>query len=118
MVGEGAHPEVQGILGWTDGVGYAVMTQPDLPEAQPSDLELRRIYVLVPFKGGGTGRRFVEAVAEEARSRGAKRLTLGMYGGNHAAFAFYTRLGFRQIGTRTFQVGDQVCDDLVLGMNL
>ena len=35
VVGEGAHPEVQGILGWTDGVGYAVMTEAEalaLPE--------------------------------------------------------------------------------------
>ena len=27
VVGEGAHPEVEGILGWTDGAGYAVMTE-------------------------------------------------------------------------------------------
>lgn len=99
-------------------VGYAAMTLPDLPEALPGDLELRRIYVLAPFKGSGTGRAFVEAVAEEARRRGARRLTLGMYGGNHAALAFYTRVGFRQIGVRTFTVGEQVCDDLVLGLEL
>ena len=99
-------------------VGYAALTPPDLPEARPDDLELRRIYVLAPFKGGGTGRAFVEAVAEEAHRRGAGRLTLGMYGGNHAALAFYTRVGFRPIGTRTFTVGEQVCDDLVLGLDL
>ena len=99
-------------------VGYAVTTPPDLPGALPGDVELRRIYVLAPFKGGGTGRAFVEAAAAEARSRGERRLTLGMYGGNHAALAFYTRMGFRQIGTRTFQVGEQVCNDLVLALDL
>lgn len=99
-------------------VGYAVLTPPDLPDAQPGDLELRRIYVLAPFKGMGGGRAFVEAVSDEARRRRASRLTLGMYGGNHAALAFYTRMGFATIGTRTFRVGDQVCDDLVLGKNL
>lgn len=99
-------------------VGYAVLTPPDLPGSLPDDLELRRIYVLAPFKGGGAGRRLVAAAADEARERGATRLTLGMYGGNHAALAFYTRMGFGQIGTRTFVVGDQVCDDLVLGRAL
>ena len=99
-------------------VGYAVMTPPDLPGTLPRDLELRRIYVLAPFKGEGTGRALAEAAATEARARGARRLTLGMYGGNHAALAFYGRMGFATIGTRTFTVGEQVCDDLVLGLDL
>ena len=99
-------------------VGYAVLGPSVLPNARPDDLELRRIYVLAPFKGEGAGRRLMQAAIEEARMRGAKRLTLGMYGGNHAALAFYTRMGFGQIGTRTFQVGEKVCDDLVLGLDL
>ena len=99
-------------------VGYAAMTPPDLPGSLAGDLELRRIYVLAPFKGSGAGRLLVEAVALEATARGARRLTLGMYGGNDAALAFYTRMGFVQIGVRTFRVGDQVCDDLVLGLDL
>lgn len=99
-------------------VAYAAMTPPDLPESREGDLELRRIYVLAPFQRSGAGRLLVEAVANEARRRGAARLTLGMHGGNHAALAFYTRMGFVQIGARTFQVGDQVCDDLVLGLAL
>ena len=99
-------------------VGYAVLTPSDLPEARPHDLELRRIYVLAPFKGGGAGRQLIETAVEEARKRGATRLTLGMYGGNHAALAFYTRMGFAKVGTRTFVVGEKVCDDLVLGLDL
>lgn len=99
-------------------VGYAMLAPSVLPEARSDDLELRRLYVLTRFQGGGTGRRLVETVAAEARARGARRLTLGMYGGNRAALAFYTRVGFETIGTRTFTVGDQVCDDLVLGLEL
>ena len=99
-------------------VGYAVLTPSVLPDRRPDDLELRRIYVLAPFKGQGAGRKLMDAAVEEARERGAKRLTLGMYGGNHAALAFYTRIGFRQIGTRTFVVGEKVCDDFVLGFDL
>ena len=99
-------------------VGYAVLAPSVLPENRPDDLELHRIYVLAPFKSQGAGRLLMDAVVEEARKRGAKRLTLGMYGGNYPALAFYTRMGFGQIGTRTFVVGEKLCDDLVLGLDL
>ena len=99
-------------------VGYAVLGPSILPDKRPDDLELRRIYVLAPFKGGGAGRQLMDAAIEESRKREARRLTLGMYGGNHAALAFYNRMGFKTIGTRTFQVGEKVCDDLVLGLDL
>lgn len=99
-------------------VGYAVLTASDLPNALKDDLELRRIYVLTRFQGRGMGSALVEAAAGEARGRGATRLTLGMYGENHAALAFYRRMGFDQIGTRHFQVGDRVCFDYVLGLRL
>ncbi len=96
-------------------VGYAVLTPSDLPERRGEDLELRRLYLLTRFQGGGSGRAFVETVAEEARRRGATRLTLGVYGENHAALAFYGRVGFVPVGTREFTVGDKVCADYVLG---
>ena len=102
----------------TTAVGYAMLAPSVLPEAHQGDLELRRVYVLRRFQGGGTGRRLVAAAAEEARARGARRLTLGMYGENHAALAFYRRVGFEIVGTRTFTVGARMCDDLVLAREL
>ena len=46
---------------------------------------------------------------------GKKRLLLGVHDGNRQAIAFYERHGFRQVGTRTFQVGKTICSDLILG---
>ena len=102
----------------TTVVGYAVLTPSALPGVLPGDLELQRIYLLSRFQGTGGGRALVEAVAAEAHRRGGARLTLGMYAENRPALAFYTRMGFEQIGTREFRVGDRLCADYVLGRPL
>ena len=52
--------------------------------------------------------------ADAATARQAKRLILGVYAGNDRAIAFYRKQGFADIATRQFNVGGQICDDLVL----
>lgn len=100
-------------------VGYAVVCPPDLPVAlEAGDVELKRIYLFHRFQGAGMGRALIEWAVGEARSRGAGRLLLGVYGRNDAALGFYARQGFERIGTRTFTVGRMVCDDFVLGLRL
>jgi len=100
-------------------VGYAVNCPPDLPVAnQPGDVELKRIYVFSRFHGARIGPRLMEAALEDARARGAPRLLLGTYQDNHRAVAFYKRHGFELIGTRQFQVGTKLFDDIVLGKPL
>ncbi len=100
-------------------VGYAVVCAPDLPVApETGDVELKRIYLLHRFQGAGMGRALMEWAVDEARSRGARRLLLGVYARNEAALGFYARQGFERIGTRTFTVGRMVCDDFVLGMRV
>ena len=99
-------------------VGYAVLTAPDLPGAAAADRELRRIYVRSGAQGTGLGRALLAAAMDAARLQGASRLLLGVYARNPGALAFYRRHGFLQIGTRTFVVGDVLCDDLVLARAL
>ncbi|MCI3132312.1 GNAT family N-acetyltransferase [Phenylobacterium aquaticum] len=100
-------------------VGYAVMSPPDLPGAdQPGDVELKRLYLLHRFHGGGTGAALMRAVVEAARAGGFRRLLLGVYGENQLAMDFYARQGFARAGVRKFQVGAQVYDDLVLARRL
>lgn len=106
------------VAGEETAVGFAVLTPSDLPGRLPDDLELRRIYLLSRFQGQGAGRALLETAAKEAAARGARRLTLGMYGENLPALAFYRRMGFAQTGTRDFQVGDKLCSDLVLALDL
>lgn len=100
-------------------VGYAMVCKPDLPvEIREGDLELKRIYSLHRFHGGGLGPRLMEAAKAAALARGANRLLLGAYGQNHRAIAFYAKHGFTQVGTRIFQVGENAYDDVVLAAEL
>lgn len=100
-------------------IGYAVNCPPDLPVApQDGDIELKRIYAFSRFHGAGIGQGLMHAALEDAHQRGASRLLLGTYQGNHRAVAFYTRHGFALIGTRQFQVGNKLFDDIVMAKTL
>jgi diamine N-acetyltransferase len=100
-------------------VGYAMLCAPDLPIVlEAGDLELKRIYLLHRFHGSGVGAGLMEAAVEAARAAGARRLLLGVHGGNARALAFYARQGFETAGTRRFKVGANLYDDLVLARAL
>jgi GNAT superfamily N-acetyltransferase len=95
-------------------VAYAVLSAPDIPQAQAGDLELKRIYVLSRFHGTGLAAELFAQARGEARAQGASRLLLGAYAGNRRALRFYEKQGFVQIGTRTFTMGARVYDDDVV----
>ena len=101
-------------------VGYAVIAPAKLPldDVSADDLELKRIYLLSRFHGGGVGRELMQHAVAESRARGARRLLLGVYAGNARALAFYARNGFRQIGERRFQVGGNTYGDAILALDL
>ena len=100
-------------------VGYCVLTQPDLPEANPGpeDIEIRRIYLLSRFHGGGLGRRLMEAALEAARAAGKRRVVLGAYNENPVV-GFDQRFGFEVVGQRLFHVGPRTYEDVVLALTL
>ena len=100
-------------------VGFVVLSPPDLPVAlTEDDIELKRIYLLHRFQGGGLGRALLEWSAAQARSMGKKRLLLGVKADNTDALAFYGRVGFVRIGERKFLVGNMWCDDYILSLTL
>ncbi|WP_293907725.1 GNAT family N-acetyltransferase [Phenylobacterium sp.] len=100
-------------------VGYVMLCPADLPVArEPGDLEIKRIYLLSRFQGGGVGARLMATALDRARAAGARRMLLAVHDQNSSAQAFYARLGFTQAGVRTFQVGASTCDDLVLELSL
>lgn len=100
-------------------VGYALLCAPDLPvETKADDIELKRIYLLHRFHGSGAGAALMKWSIETARSIGKRRLLLGVHEGNEKALAFYRRHGFVNAGTRTFQVGQTICSDLILELML
>lgn len=100
-------------------VGFAMLTPPDLPVVTSSaDVELKRIYLLSAYHGGGAGRALLNAASEEAIARGKSRLLLGVAEDNIKALGFYRAMGFEAIGARRFQVGDALYDDVVLARPL
>ena len=121
-------------------VGYAMLTAPELPSlaVQPTDIELKRLYLFSRFRSGATpvlayspetrqpepvrglraGQALMDAAVGNAREMGRTRLLLGTHAGNAQAIAFYRKNGFSEAGTRTFQVGSQVCCDLIFAKPL
>ena len=121
-------------------VGYAMLTAPELPSfaVKPTDIELKRIYLLSRFRSAATpvlscspatgeaapvpglraGQALMDAAVADARALGRTRLLLGTHAGNTQAIAFYRRNGFVEAGTRTFQVGTQLCCDLIFAKPL
>ena len=100
-------------------IGYAVTCPPDMPvEVWPGDVELKRIYAFSRFHGSGVGAALLNIAIEHARQTEASRLLLGTYEDNQRAMAFYTKHGFRTIGSRTFNVGGTLYDDIVMALEL
>jgi diamine N-acetyltransferase len=99
-------------------VGYLVLTTPDLPlpDITAHDAEVKRIYLLHRFQGGGLGARLMHEAQSFAAAQGILRLLLGVYSRNTAAISFYERLGYRRVGTRQFKVGDNAYDDLIMAL--
>lgn len=98
-------------------VGYAMLTEPDLPLADitDSDIELKRIYIFSRFQRSGAGKMLFDRALKAAEEAGKTRLLLGVHAENTRALAFYRKNGFEQVGVRTFQIGASIYDDLVLG---
>jgi ribosomal protein S18 acetylase RimI-like enzyme len=71
-------------------------------------------------QGKGVGRALVEALADEARSRGARRLTLRVFAPNEGARRLYERCGFEVEGVLKgeFKAGDDYVDDLLMALTL
>lgn len=99
-------------------IGYSMLTPADLPGQRDGDLELKRIYVLSRFHGGGAGAELMRRAIVRARDRGAERMLLSVYSDNARAIAFYRKQGFQKIGDHHFFVGETGYLDFVLALPL
>jgi len=100
-------------------LAYTVLTTPDLPiETHADDIELKRIYLLERAHGSGLAGELMACALADARALGKRRILLGVYGANHRAQRFYEKQGFVVVGTRQFQVGSALHDDLIYGLSL
>ncbi len=99
-------------------VGYAMSQPSELPGTDPAtDYELKRIYILAKWKGGGWGAKLYDAVEAEARAWGARRLMLSVYVTNFPAQKFYAARGYEQVGRWLFE-GFDASEDFIYAKTL
>lgn len=100
-------------------IGYAVTVPPELPiDTHATDIELKRIYVLSRYHGNGAAKVLQTAADNHASDLNCTRLLLGTHHDNQRAISFYRREGYETVGTRQFQVGDQLFDDIIMAKPL
>lgn len=101
-------------------VGFAQLRRgaPDSCIQAPAPIELHRLYVLGSHHGCGAGAALMQAVIDQAQTEGFKTLWLGVWELNPRGLAFYRKWGFEQVGSHTFQVGNDPQTDLLLVRHL
>ena len=104
-----ADPDMASWIVEADGkaVGYALAGPSELPhpDVAPGDGELKRLYVLKDWQGGGTGSRLLSQALDWLEARGSARIWIGVWSQNRGAQRLYSRLGFKKVGEYEFPVG-------------
>ena len=113
-------------------VGYAAVLreEPDSGGEQPHGIdprpacvrpaggesvgELSKVYVDSTMRGSGLTPALMDAVMRQTAAHGTDLLWLGTHVTNKRAQKAYKRAGFRQVGTRTYNVGGQDAHDVVM----
>ena len=117
-----ANPDIDIVIGETPlgaPVAYAMLCPPEHPDVQQDgDWELKRIYLLPGWQGGGNGAALMEQALNVARKRQAGRLLLAVYEVNDRAIAFYQRQGFTHVGEAVFMVADVPFRDMVFARKM
>jgi GNAT superfamily N-acetyltransferase len=116
-----ADPDFAFRLAEDDGMlaGYAKISSVSLPvEPAGPAAELRQLYLLKRWHGGGIARVLMDWVVAEARGRGAEELYLSVFTDNHRARSFYARHGFEAVGPYIFMVGSHEDQDIIMRAKL
>jgi diamine N-acetyltransferase len=103
-----------------NAVGYARLLAGEAPAGVGGirPIEMVRIYAEQSWIGHGIGSALMQACLDEARQRGHDILWLGVWEHNPRAIAFYHKWGFAEAGTQTFQLGDELQNDLLMKRDL
>ncbi|MCH1922539.1 GNAT family N-acetyltransferase, partial [Shewanella sp. A3A] len=83
-----------------EAVGYALAGPCDLPhpEVTAGCGELKRIYFLKDWRGGGLGQRLFDVVMTWLQAQGPRDVWIGVWSENFGAQRFYARRGFEKVG--------------------
>lgn len=101
-------------------VGYAKLNlnYDHNAQANPKTLEIERIYSIKELIGKGAGKELMNACIAEAKQRSCESIWLGVWEKNPRAIVFYKQWGFVEIGTHTFNLGDDPQRDFIMELRL
>jgi diamine N-acetyltransferase len=96
--------------------GYAQVRRNPAPVTPPIEdaVELWRFYVDRPWHGRGVAAPLMAAARDAATTLGAQRVWLSVWERNPRAIGFYTKCGFRIVGSKDFWVGSDRQTDYVM----
>ncbi|MGV9932825.1 N-acetyltransferase family protein [Streptomyces olivaceoviridis] len=116
------HPPQQYLVAEAGGrvLGYIRLTHPTPLASNAHVLAIQGFAVADEARGRGVGRALVRAAVEEARRRGARRLTLRVLGHNTPARRLYESEGFTVEGVLPgeFLIDGVYVDDVCMGLAL
>jgi len=101
-------------------IGYAqlILNSKDKSIKGTKPLEIRRIYAAQEYLGKGVGKELMKAAISEARERGCNCIWLDVWEKNPRAINFYEQWGFKEVGTQTFKLGDDLQNDFIMELEL
>lgn len=110
-------------------IGYALLVHacpvdPDVQKVIDGDriTEISKVYVLPDHHGAvrddRPAHRLMAAALDSARARGSETVWLGVSQLNERAQRYYRKMGFRQVGTKTFDMNGIVEHDYVMRQDL
>jgi ribosomal protein S18 acetylase RimI-like enzyme len=100
--------------------GYVALGSPTRLESNRHVVLIRGLAVAPSHQRRGVGRALIDAAAEAARERGARRLTLRVLGTNTAARELYEACGFIVEGVQReeFLLDGRYVDDVLMARDL
>lgn len=99
-----------------EAVGYTHLRFSAVPKAVAGQkpIEISRFYVRKPWIGKGVGTHLMKGCLQEARAAGCDVIWLSVWEKNLRAIAFYRNWGFSKVGNQTFQLGNDLQQDLLM----
>lgn len=101
-------------------IGYAKLIKHATNEKLPNtkNIEIEKIYVLKEYFDKKAGKELMLSCIHFSKKELFDVLFLGVWQENERAIRFYKNFGFETFTTRTFQLGQQLCDDFLMKLVL
>lgn len=89
-------------------------------ETEAPHADITKVALLPAARGGGNGRKLVQALIDQAQGEQVEVLTLDVRGNNHAAIALYEKMGFKEYGRIPdyVAIGDERWDNVYMALDL